>query len=605
MSKTSRRRGKLSEEELEEVQNFVYRKNAEEDKFLQSMSVNIKCKNENQKLVIESIKNNEITIVSGLPGTGKAQPLTSKVLTPNGWVTMGEIKLNDYVTTPKGDKTKVTGVYPQGLKDIYKITFSDGREVESCDEHLWKVYYRQWADKYRVLSLRDVIDNHSKKIDDGRLYIPLIDSSNNEDVELPINPYLLGSLIGDGGMTNNSLTFSNQDEEVLELVGEHLDERGYQLKKFKHGKYDYGITSINKIKTSGKKGHYTNLFKLELGELNLYGKKSENKFIPTIYKNSSKRQKLELIQGLMDTDGTTDTRRCSVSFSTSSKQLCEDFVDMINSIGGITKIYEKSPTYTYKGEVRNGLINYIISIRYPNPEDLFMLKRKKNICKNYQYKNLNLRIKNIEYVGKKESQCIMISDDNHLYVTDNYITTHNTYLACAEALKLIKSKPKYKKILLVKSVIQLPGEELGFLPGDLKDKLDPYMISFIDNFEKIIGESLTNKLRELGLIQIQPLAFVRGRSIDNTIIIIDEAQNISIQNMRTLMTRIGDNSKMVILGDVKQKDIKNPKNSSLEVVIDKFEGIDGFGCVSLRNPDDVVRNPVIKIIEKVFEELEG
>jgi Phosphate starvation-inducible protein PhoH, predicted ATPase len=131
------------------------------------------------------------------------------------------------------------------------------------------------------------------------------------------------------------------------------------------------------------------------------------------------------------------------------------------------------------------------------------------------------------------------------------------------------------------------------------------MISFIDNFEKIIGESLTNKLRELGLIQIQPLAFVRGRSIDNTIIVVDEAQNISIQNMRTLMTRIGDNSKMVILGDVKQKDIKNPKNSSLEVVIDKFEGIDGFGCVSLRNPNDVVRNPVIKIIEKIFEELEG
>ena len=170
---------------------------------------------------------------------------------------------------------------------------------------------------------------------------------------------------------------------------------------------------------------------------------------------------------------------------------------------------------------------------------------------------------------------------------------------------MIKSKPKYKKIILVKSVTQLPGEELGFLPGDLKDKLDPYMISFIDNFEKIIGESLTNKLRELGLIQIQPLAFVRGRSIDNTIIVVDEAQNISIQNMRTLMTRIGDNSKMVILGDVKQKDIKNPKNSSLEVVIDKFEGIDGFGCVSLRNPNDVVRNPVIKIIEKIFEELEG
>ena len=605
MAKNKRNRNKqLSEDELREVEDFVYSKNMEEDKFLKSMSIRITCKNENQKKVVNSIKSNEITIVSGLPGTGKAQPLTSKILTPNGWVTMGEVKLNDFITTPKGDKSKVTGVYPQGMKDIYKITFSDGREVESCDEHLWKVYYRQWGDKYRVLSLRDIIDNHSKKIDDGRLYIPLIDSSNNEDIELPINPYLLGSLIGDGGMTNNTLTFSSQDEEVLELVGDRLDESGYQLKKLKHGKYDYNISSINKIKTSGKKGQYTNLFKSELSELGLYGKKSENKFIPTIYKNASKRQKLELIQGLMDTDGTTDTRRCSVSFSTSSKQLCDDFVDMINSIGGISKIYEKSPTYTYKGEVRDGLINYNINIRYPKPEDLFTLKRKKNICKNYQYRNLNLRIENIEYVGKKESQCIMIDDDNHLYITDNYITTHNTFLACAEALKLIKSKPKYKKILLVKSVTQLPGEELGHLPGDLGEKLDPYMISFVDNFEKIIGESLTKKLRELKLIQIQPLAFVRGRSIDNTIIIVDEAQNISIQNMRTLMTRIGDNSKMVILGDTKQKDIKKKSDSSLEVVLERFKDEEGFGCVELRNPNDVVRNPIIKIIEGIFDEME-
>jgi phosphate starvation-inducible PhoH-like protein len=183
--------------------------------------------------------------------------------------------------------------------------------------------------------------------------------------------------------------------------------------------------------------------------------------------------------------------------------------------------------------------------------------------------------------------------------------TGKTYIACAEALKLIKSKPKYKKILLVKSVTQLKGEDLGFLPGDLKDKLDPYMISFIDNFEKLIGETMTRKLRELGLINIQPLAIIRGRSIDNTIIIVDEAQNISVENMRTLMTRIGDNSKMVILGDVKQKDIKNKKDSSLEVIIERFKDVEGFGCVELRNPDDVVRNPIIKIIESTFDDIEN
>ena len=193
--------------------------------------------------------------------------------------------------------------------------------------------------------------------------------------------------------------------------------------------------------------------------------------------------------------------------------------------------------------------------------------------------------------------------NNEITIVSGLPGTGKTYIACAEALKLIKSKPKYKKILLVKSVTQLKGEELGHLPGDLNEKFDPYLGSFIDNFEKIIGESLTRKLRELGLINIQPLAFVRGRSIDNTIIVVDEAQNITLDNMRTLMTRIGDNSKMIILGDVKQKDLRNKKDSSLEVIIDKFNDMDNFGCVELSDPNDVVRNPIIKIIEEVFDDM--
>ena len=212
----------------------------------------------------------------------------------------------------------------------------------------------------------------------------------------------------------------------------------------------------------------------------------------------------------------------------------------------------------------------------------------------------------VHYKCKNENQGKVRDSirNNEITIVSGLPGTGKTFLACAEALKLIKSKPKFKKILLVKSVTQLKGEELGHLPGDIQEKFDPYMGSFVDNFEKIIGESLTNKLRELGLINIQPLAFVRGRSIDNTIIIVDEAQNISIDNMRTLMTRIGDNSKMIILGDVKQKDIKNKKDSSLEIVLDRFNEIEGFGCVELRNPEDVVRNPIIKIIEEVFENIE-
>jgi len=130
------------------------------------------------------------------------------------------------------------------------------------------------------------------------------------------------------------------------------------------------------------------------------------------------------------------------------------------------------------------------------------------------------------------------------------------------------------------------------------------MISFIDNFEKIIGETMTRKLRELGIISIQPLAFVRGRSIDNTIIIVDEAQNITLPNMRTLMTRIGNDSKMVILGDVKQRDIKKKSDSSLEIIINKFENREDFGTVTLRDEGDIVRNPLIKTIEEIFDNIE-
>jgi phosphate starvation-inducible PhoH-like protein len=207
--------------------------------------------------------------------------------------------------------------------------------------------------------------------------------------------------------------------------------------------------------------------------------------------------------------------------------------------------------------------------------------------------------------NENQKKLVKSIKENEITIVSGLPGTGKTFLACAEALKQVKTKAKFKKILLVKSVTQLPGEELGFLPGDMKDKLEPFMISFIDNFEKIIGETLTKKLRELGIIQVQPLAFVRGRSIDNTIIVVDEAQNISRENMRTLMTRIGDNSKMVILGDVKQKDIKNKSNSSLETILEKFRDHNGFGCVELRDPSDVVRNPIIKIIESTFDEIEG
>jgi phosphate starvation-inducible PhoH-like protein len=213
----------------------------------------------------------------------------------------------------------------------------------------------------------------------------------------------------------------------------------------------------------------------------------------------------------------------------------------------------------------------------------------------------------IEIKPKTENQKKLIQaiKENEIIIASGFPGSGKTFLSCAEALKLIKNpQTPYKKIILVKSVTTLKDEEIGFLKGTMEEKMEPFMDSFLDNFNKIIGEYLTGKLREQKLIEIKPIAYVRGRSIDNSVIIIDEAQNISLDNMRTLMTRIGDNSKLIILGDIKQKDIRNKRESSLEIVLNRFKDKNSFGIVELRNEEDIVRNPIIKVIEEIFDQID-
>jgi phosphate starvation-inducible protein PhoH and related proteins len=181
--------------------------------------------------------------------------------------------------------------------------------------------------------------------------------------------------------------------------------------------------------------------------------------------------------------------------------------------------------------------------------------------------------------------------------------TGKTYIACAQALKLLKSYPnKYKKIVLVKSVTTLKDEEIGFLKGGLEDKMEPFIYSFIHNFEKIIGKAKVSILKNSDIITVMPIAYMRGINLDNSVVIIDEAQNISIENIRTILTRLGSNSKMIFLGDQKQSDNKKNGKNALDFMIDNFTDIEEMGLVRL-GMDDVVRNPLIKKIEAKFEQV--
>lgn len=217
----------------------------------------------------------------------------------------------------------------------------------------------------------------------------------------------------------------------------------------------------------------------------------------------------------------------------------------------------------------------------------------------------NVQKLRIELKCKNESQKKFsnLIDKSTITICAGPAGTGKTYIACAKALKLLKMDTNYSKIILVKSVTELEGESIGYLKGDLKEKMYQYMLSFIDNFNKIIGEDLTTKMMDMGIIQVLPLTYIRGRSIDNAIIIVDESQNISLKNMRSTLTRIGENSKMIVMGDTKQIDLKDKRLSSLDKVISMFEEKDGFGTMSFQ-VKDIVRHPIVKMIEDEFDKLD-
>jgi len=205
---------------------------------------------------------------------------------------------------------------------------------------------------------------------------------------------------------------------------------------------------------------------------------------------------------------------------------------------------------------------------------------------------------------KTENQKLLVNaiKEKEVVICSGPAGTGKTYLACAEALKLIKRYAKYKKIVIIKSVTTLKNEEIGFLKGNLREKMEPFMFSFVHNFEKLVGQAITSRLRELKTIEEMPIAYMRGINLDKSIIIVDEAQNISQENMRTIMTRLGRDSKMIFLGDERQQDSKG--HNGLTFLMDHFSDIEEIGCVQF-NKSDVIRNPLIAKIERVFDSLQN
>ncbi len=176
--------------------------------------------------------------------------------------------------------------------------------------------------------------------------------------------------------------------------------------------------------------------------------------------------------------------------------------------------------------------------------------------------------------------------------------TGKTYLAVAMAVNSFKSK-QVEKIILTRPAVEA-GEKLGFLPGDLQEKVNPYLRPLYDALQEMLGLDSYSKLMEKGVIEIAPLAYMRGRTLNNAFIILDEAQNTTKEQIKMFLTRLGENSKMVITGDLTQIDLPEGKISGLKHATRILQGIDEIGIMRF-SEKDVVRHPLVQLIVKAYE----
>ncbi len=548
----------------------------------------IKPMTEVQKRYVNAIKSFQLIFATGPAGTGKAQPLDAKIATPTGFVRMGELKVGDNVIGSNGETVSVTGVFPQGEKDIYTIKFEDGRSTECCDDHLWRIYCYEWKDKWQTVKTSELRKLIGMKSYRNRLYVQLVEPVKYDGVKLPLHPYVIGAIIGDGHVLNRVMV-SSSDIDLVDRI-ERLLPDGYEV--VHRANWDFDIVKISRTK---REKNFVLDTLCELG-INV---PSYEKSIPEIYMKGDVAQRIELLQGLFDTDGTVSSNGYSVSFCSTSQKLAEQVQELIRSVGGIAKITKKTTYFTYKGERKSGRESYNVNCRLKNPEILFTLKRKKELAeKNIQYRDsLRLRVSKIELTGKKQAQCISVAASDHLYVTDDYVVTHNTWLCTALAAQELEAG-NIDKIIITRPAVEA-GENLGFLPGEIEEKFDPYLQPFRDVLNDRLGKSFSDYLIKSGKIEAAPLAYMRGRTFKNAFVILDEAQNTTPSQMRMFLTRIGQNCRVVVNGDITQKDIKT--DSGLEDAVNRLSHIPAVKLVQFTKAD-VVRSGIVQEIIEAYEQ---
>jgi phosphate starvation-inducible PhoH-like protein len=363
---------------------------------------------------------------------GRAQPYSSLVLTPTGFRAIGKLVVGDLVTGSDGVPTPVLGVFPQGRKHVFRVRAQDGASTLCCGEHLWAVTTP--ADKRRgrqprVLETQEMI-GRLRGAHAHRFELPLISRpARFEPQDVPMDPYALGLLLGDGCITTTTTpSFSTGDPELALAL-----EMGLEGIELAHkGGFDY----VLRHPAGGRGGlRVANPVTTTLREIGLAGTRSATKFVPGPYLHNSPEVRLGVLQGLLDTDGGPVTQRgrsCRIQYTTTSPRLRDDVVFLVRSLGGVAYWRTRPAAGRTPGRAAGRAVGYrsdayVLDVRLPQDVEPFRLTRKRWTYRAFGGGGRPMRfVDSIEPVGEQETICIQVAAADSLYVTDDFLVTHNT-----------------------------------------------------------------------------------------------------------------------------------------------------------------------------------
>ncbi|MCL4715481.1 MAG: hypothetical protein KJZ75_11270 [Hyphomonadaceae bacterium] len=430
-----------------------------------------------------------------------AQPHSAKVLTPSGWTTMGEIKPGDEVVCPLGRASKVLDTYDHGVKQAYRVTLADGREIFADADHKWVVttpfWKRQgvprrarlpWAatppepypllDRYGVLTTKQIMERMASGMKDSRFHVPVTQPVDYAPAApLPVDPYILGVLLGDGSMPKRRAggeggpTFLSADAEIIDAVTARLPEN-HRLTPRRCDSNARAFRISGPANTGGGCNHFIN----GLDALGLIGTTSHSKFIPAPYLRASIPDRLALLRGLMDTDGYCSTIG-QVRFSTVSDALRDGVVELVRSLGGLASVsFRDSKGYRHpktKEWVEKHTRSWLVTITMPDGMNPFLLTRKaERVRRRSATKPMGPGIAKIEPVSEEPMRCIRVSSPSAMYVTDGFTPTHNSSDKTALFAQALGSYVKRMADVLNRQVLKRLWE-LNSLDEKLMPKFEP------------------------------------------------------------------------------------------------------------------------------------